>query len=79
MREDGPKAVATYCGQNQQQDINVPAPIAYREPPYNIEESCWAQIPYAYLYPQPPDLGTQYLPPPIGKTDLWRAQGTWPL
>jgi hypothetical protein len=77
--QDAPGLVAPYCGQTQVQQINVPAPITYRQPPYNIEEGPWQMIPYSYLYPQPPEPTTQYLPPPIGKTDLWRAQGTFPL
>ena len=74
-----PVLVAPYCGQTQQSQIQVPATVAYREPPYNIEEGPWAQIPYSCLYPQPPEATVQWLPPPIGKTDLWRAQGTYPL
>lgn len=72
-----PSIVQSYAGQNQQQTINVPAPIAYKY--IDREEGCWAMMPYSFLYPQAPDIGTQFLPPPIGKTDLWRAQGTWPL
>jgi hypothetical protein len=70
--------VQPYCGQSQQTYIPVPARIAYRE--HEVEEGCWAMIPYSYLYPQPPpQLTVDYLPPPISQTDLWRAQGTWPL
>jgi hypothetical protein len=75
--------VAPYCGQNQTSHINVPATIAYKY--IDREEGPWAMIPYSYLYPQPPEgtttqgTTTQWLPPPVGKTDLWRAQGTFPL
>jgi hypothetical protein len=77
--QNSPAIVAPYCGQNQEQTIQVPATIAYREPPYGQEEGPWVMIPYASLYPQPPAPDTQWLPPPISKTDLWSAMQTWPL
>jgi hypothetical protein len=77
--QNTPAVVAPYCGQTQQQYINVPAPIAYKGPKYSPEEGPWAMLSYASLYPQPPEPTAQFLPPPISKTALWDAQQTWPL
>jgi len=68
----GVNPVPPYAGQDQQQVINVPAPISYIEP----EEGPWAMMPYAYLYPQET---VAPVPPPVQTTDLWSAQQTWPL
>jgi len=43
-------AVPSYTGQNEPQEILVPATIYYREV---WEEGPWVMIPYAQLYPQP--------------------------
>lgn len=72
--------VPPYAGQNQTSKIAVPAPIAYKY--IDGEEGPWAQAPYQWFYPtpvylEPPRLA--YIPPPIYKTELWRAQQTWPL
>jgi hypothetical protein len=69
--------VAPYCGANQQQQINVPATIAYKY--IDREEGPWVMLPYASLYPPPTAETAAWVPPPLGKTDLWTAQGTWPL
>jgi hypothetical protein len=71
--------VPPYCGQDQQQTIQVPAAIAYREPPYASEEGPWAMIPFAYLYPQPPQPTLAVVPPPIRTSDLWSAMQTFPV
>lgn len=77
--EDGPGLEAPYAGQNQEQTIQVPATIAYREPPYGAEEGPWVMLPYAKLYPQPQTPTEGVVPPPVSKTALWDAQQTWPL
>lgn len=41
-------------GQSQPTQINVPARIAYKEPPYATEEGPWVMPPYALIYPPPP-------------------------
>jgi hypothetical protein len=71
--------VPPYAGENQQQQINVPAPILYQQQP---EEGCWVMPPYATIFPPPPQPEPQtvaFLPPPLFKTDLWSAMQTWPL
>jgi hypothetical protein len=74
-----PTVVAPYCGERQQRSIPVPARIAYRQ---EWEEGPWAMIPYAWLYPEVPNSQAEAVspvPPPVSKTDLWRAQQTYPL
>ena len=79
---NAPALVPPYCGQNQQALIQVPAKIAYRE---TWEESTWVMPPYQQIFPDvsndqfPPPPPPAFLPPPIRKTDLWRAQQTWPM
>jgi hypothetical protein len=76
--EDGPLLAAPYCGQNQAQQIQVPASIAYKS--LDREEGPWAMMPYASLYP-PPTQGPDeaWVPPPVKQTDIFTAQQTWPL
>jgi hypothetical protein len=71
-----PTVFPPYCGQDQQQRINVPAAIRYRQ---EREEGPWVMLPYASLYPQAAEAAVDYLPPPIYKTDLWSAMQLWPL
>ena len=71
--------VPPYAGQNQTSLINVPATIVYKSYQYSPEEGPWMMLPYANLYPPPAPATQAYLPPPLGKTDLWRAMGEWPL
>ena len=54
--------VAPYCGQNQTALIPVPARIAYQY--WDGEEGPWVMLPYASLYPPPPE-------PPPQKYSLW--------
>lgn len=79
--EDGPSLVPVYAGQNQQQKIQVPASIAYRQPPYGQEEGPWVMLPYASLYPPGSQTeGTDpCVPPPVKQIDIFTAQQTWPL
>ena len=72
-----PLIVPAYSGQNQQTQIAVPAPIAYREA--RREEGPWVMPPYANLYPGGEQAGTAIVPPPLQSTDLWAAMQTWPL
>jgi hypothetical protein len=69
-----PTVFPPYCGQDQQQRINVPAAIRYRQD--EREEGPWVMLPYGSLYPE---AAVDYLPPPLYTTDLWSAQQTWPL
>lgn len=80
---NGPALVTPYAGQTQQQQIQVPAPIAYKY--IDSEEGPWSMMPYQEIFPDvlndqfPPPPAPQFLPPPLKKTDLWRAMQTWPL
>ncbi len=70
--------VPPYAGQNQQQTIVQPLSIQYQG--WDGEEGPWVMLPYAQLYPpgsQGP--GETWLPPPVSQTDIYLAQGTWPL
>jgi hypothetical protein len=69
--------VDPYCGQNQQQAINVPRRIVYQSYAYSPEEGPWAMPPYLSIYPPGPQV--DYLPPPVYMTDIFSAQQTWPL
>lgn len=60
-------AVIPYCGQNQQQQINVPASIAYREG--DMEEGPWGMLAYGSLWPQPPEPGVFYGPMVVGPNE----------
>jgi hypothetical protein len=78
--EDGPLLNPAYCGQNQTQQIQVPASVAYKEPPYAQEEGPWVMPPYASIYPPPTQgPGEVWVPPPVKQTDIFLAQQTWPL
>jgi hypothetical protein len=79
--EDGPVLNAPYCGQNQAQQIQVPASVAYKEPPYAQEEGPWVQMPYAQIfgYNSQPGPDETWIPPPVKQTDIFTAQQTWPL
>ena len=66
--QQSPKVVEPYAGQNQQQQIAVPARIAYQGAQYSPEEGPWVMIPYAAIYPPEP-------PPEPPALSLWnRAQ-----
>lgn len=62
--------VAPYAGQNQQQQIQVPATIAYKSYQYSPEEGPWVMPPYASIYPPPPP--PEWPPPPA--LSLWNRQ-----
>ena len=80
--QQAPSALGPYAGQSQPQAVVVPATTAYRQ---IREEGPWVLPPYAVIFPEvfneqnPPGPSTAFLPPPIKKTDLWRAQQSWPL
>jgi hypothetical protein len=73
--------VPPYCGQSQTSRINVPATIVYKSYQYSPEEGPWLIPPYAQIFgiPAQPDAQPTWLPPPLAKTDLGRAQQTYPL
>ena len=75
-----PALVSPYAGQNQQSRIAIPATTAYQQ---TWEESCWVMPPYAEIFPDVPnsqDEARQALvPPPLVKTELMKAQQTFPL
>jgi hypothetical protein len=74
--------VPPYAGENQSQQINVPAQIAYQGPQYSPEEGCWVMPPYANIFgipAQPDSVGNAFLPPPVQTTDIFSAQQTFPL
>lgn len=78
--EDGPTLMAPYAGQAQQQQIAVPHTIVLKSYQYSPEESCWAMIPYAQLYPPGSQTEAQGLaPPPVKQIDIFTAQQTYPL
>lgn len=70
--------VAPYCGQSQQQQIQIPDTLAYKD----REEGPWVLPPYTAIFPEVPNSQGEdnaFLPPPVSKTDLWSAQQTFPL
>jgi hypothetical protein len=76
--EDGPLVNPQYCGQNQVQQIQVPASIAYKY--LDPEEGPWAMPPYASIYPPPTQSpGEAWAPPPVKQIDIFTAQQTFPL
>jgi hypothetical protein len=80
--ETAPALVGSYCGQNQQQQIQVPARIAYKSYQYSPEEGPWVMLPYGQIFGfnSQADAQTQaWVPPPIKQTDIWSAQQTFPL
>jgi hypothetical protein len=71
--------VSPYCGQNQQQAIQVPRTIVFKSYEYSPEESCWAMIPYATIFGNQQEGGQAVVPPPLLLTDVFSAQQVWPL
>jgi hypothetical protein len=65
--------VAPYCGQNQTASINVANP----GPPW--EDGPNVMCPYTYGPYAIVQGGTEWVPPMVYRTELWRAMQTWPL
>ena len=80
-----PLTVPPYSGINQPVAPDVNPDIAWRES--QPEEGPWVIPPYAAIFgPVPTPVssetnqpGTDVVPPPISKTDLWNAMQEWPL
>ena len=71
-----PLIVPSYCGQNQQSQIQVAGAVfGYQSQP--MEEGPWVIPPYAWIFP--PESGQAWVPPPVKQTDIFTAQQTFPL
>lgn len=79
-----PLTVPPYSGITQPVDINVNADIAYRESltqdfPQVVPPYAPTPAPSSANEPGNEPGGTDIIPPPIQKTDLWSAMQEWPL